>query len=96
MTTKHHYRYGVIIYGDKSQLAKPQFDVESTWTSEDPAYIAEDAAEDFHSEHDGWECKWPLTFDIFDGPTHLGRFQIEREYNPEFSAEPVDAPTQEV
>lgn len=26
---------------------------------------AEDAADDYHNRHDGWEATWPLTFAIF-------------------------------
>lgn len=42
--------------------------------------------EDYHHAHDGWEASWPLTFAIYDGDQLLGRFIVEREVVPQFSA----------
>lgn len=59
----------------------------------DPDDMAVDAAEDYHSNHDGWEARWPLTFAIYEteyGP-EVGRFTVEREYEPQFSASPLQA-----
>lgn len=49
---------------------------------------AEVAASDFYSEHDGWESTWPLTITLYDGKNgpELGRFTVEREYEPVFRA----------
>lgn len=50
--------------------------------------IAEQCAEDFHSNHDGWEVVWPREFVLYeteDGPT-LARFEVDMEARPEFSA----------
>ena len=48
------------------------------------------AAEHFHGECDGWECKWPLTFHLREvlrngdvGPEHI--FEVDRDMVPEFS-----------
>lgn len=50
------------------------------------AHVAEDAAKNYHSEHDGWEASWPVTFSIFDeAGAHLGDVEVEREYDPVFS-----------
>lgn len=49
---------------------------------------AADAAEDYHSRHDGFESRWPLDFTIFeseDGPG-VGCCEVEREHVPEFRA----------
>lgn len=49
---------------------------------------AEEAAEDYWQNHDGWESTWPLTFALYeteDGP-ELHRFRVEEESEPVFSA----------
>jgi hypothetical protein len=56
-------------------------------------YVAQDCAEDYHSNHDGWECSWPITFTLYDsedGPA-LACFEIERESEPVFYARPVSS-----
>lgn len=60
------------------------------WDSEsDLEFIAEEAAADFHSEHDGWEGNWPRTITLYDGKDGpaLGQFTVDREYEPSFSAQ---------
>lgn len=55
----------------------------------DLSLIAERCAEDFHSNHDGWECSWPREFVLWgseEGGEELGRFEIDRETVPVFSA----------
>lgn len=50
------------------------------------ADVAEECAEDFHSNHDGWEATWPLTLRLYaseDG-REVGRFEIDREAQPVF------------
>lgn len=53
----------------------------------DLSYVAEQAADDFHTNHDGWECSWPRQFKII-GPddTVLGEFEVDRDVEPVFSA----------
>jgi hypothetical protein len=50
---------------------------------------AQECAEDFHDNHDGWECNsWPYTFALRekeDGPV-VGRYAVEREAVPSFCA----------
>lgn len=46
---------------------------------------AEEAADDYHSNHDGWENSWPLTICVEqDGKT--GQFIVDREARPHFTA----------
>jgi len=54
----------------------------------DLEFLAEEAAADFHSEHDGWESAWPLTITLYDGKDgpELGQFTVDREYEPSFHA----------
>jgi hypothetical protein len=48
-------------------------------------WAAEEAAEDHHNNHDGWESSWPLTFVILDDELNeLGRFSVGREFVPQF------------
>lgn len=53
-------------------------------------WIAEDAAEQNHSENDGWEASWPRVFGILkDDGTPLGMFEVDREAVPQFHAAKV-------
>lgn len=50
--------------------------------------VAEDAAEDYYYNCDGWEDTWPLTFFIFDeNGKDVGVFDIEKECSPIFCAQ---------
>ena len=50
-------------------------------------YVAEDAAEDYHSNHDGWESSWHLRFTIVDSQGIDHDFEVSREAVPRFYAE---------
>ena len=78
---KHEYKFTA---GDSDH----RFTVMSDYLPRDPEWIAEDAAEQYHNEHDGWESRWPITFEVFDGEKSLGRFQVELEAEPVFRAYP--------
>lgn len=48
-------------------------------------------ADDYHSNHDGWESNWPLTFALHateEGP-EVARLNIDREEVPHFYASHV-------
>lgn len=54
----------------------------------DQQMLAELAADDFHSHHDGWEYSWPVRIELYgdeDGAA-VARFDVERESVPEFTA----------
>lgn len=58
--------------------------------TDDQQIIVETCAEDWHSNHDGWEAQWPRTFTLYadkEGPA-LAAFEVDREYVPSFSASP--------
>jgi hypothetical protein len=65
------------------------------WVITDPddhEHLAEKCADDFHSEHDGWEANWPLRITLYatkTGPA-VATFEVEREYEPRFNAMKVD------
>jgi len=53
-------------------------------------FIAEKAAEFDHGNRDGWECKWPLTYRIWDTDgLLLGTYSVDIEAVPEFFASRV-------
>jgi hypothetical protein len=65
---------------------KPSHD-EPSWAK----YAAEEAAEDYHSNHDGYEDDWPLTFVLLDDAgKELGRFMVDREAIPHFYAAKIE------
>lgn len=45
-------------------------------------------ADDYHSNHDGWEITWPRDFALYETEDGLevARFSIEREVEPRFYA----------
>ncbi len=59
---------------------------------EDVEDAAEQYADYFHSNRDGWENTWPVNFVVHDGARyHL--VTVDREYDPTFSAwRPVPLP----
>jgi hypothetical protein len=59
---------------------------------EDWSCVVTDLADDYHSNHDGWESAWPLEFRIYKHGVEKARFSIEREYSPEFYALEVPIP----
>lgn len=58
------------------------------------SFAAEDAAEDFHANHGGFGCAWPLIFVIQEGPAgpELGRYEVDCEHVPAFVAMPKRKP----
>lgn len=48
--------------------------------------VVTDLADDYHSNHDGWESSWPLQFRIYEDGVEVARFEVEREYDPRFTA----------
>ena len=47
------------------------------------------AAENYHYHQDGWECSWPLTFEIYIDGEKRGVFEVERVPVPEFTAKEI-------
>ena len=68
------------------------FELESPWSNEhaeDAAaeLIAEDAAEDYYGNHEGYEESWPCVISVFtESGRLLGTFTVEIELSPVFSA----------
>ena len=63
------------------------FELKSNWGDSEGEWIAREAAEDYHSQHDGWEASWPITLIIRrENGSEIGIYDIDREYVPEFYA----------
>jgi len=62
------------------------YEVETFWGKEELQYVAQAAAHDFHSNHDGGDWLWPLQFVIADESGELGTFSVKRYFSPTFSA----------
>ena len=57
---------------------------DGTWNDS----VAEQCAEDWHTNKDGWEGDWPRLFSLYrdkTGPA-FARFEVDRECVPQFSA----------
>lgn len=46
--------------------------------------LADDLAEDFFDNHDGWESSWPQTLRIFSRGEQVAAFTVEMEREPVF------------
>ncbi len=85
--TKTPYRYTIDGINDEDD----PFAFETEWSEIHLTYIAAEAGEDYHSNHDGWEDHWPLELVLYNKHMkNLGRFKIEVEPVPEFWASKVD------
>lgn len=80
--TRKTYWYSIDGHGDDLGI-----EFESSHLEID-RWLAEDCAEDYHGEHDGWECSWPMTFCIreVEGGPIVARFEVYRETVPQFTA----------
>lgn len=83
---KRRFQYWIPSYGQDASDAN---DIEAdVWDIEDAAV---EAAEDYHSNHDGWESSWPLLITVLaDGVTKT--FSVDREAVPQFWASPSPWP----
>jgi len=58
---------------------------------DDPELAAQEAAEDYFTNHDGWESNWPLTIALHEteGGPEKCRFRVDLETEPVFCAKRV-------
>lgn len=73
-------------YGDSA--CRYEFDAINDVDIENVRYLAQEAAQDYHNNRDGWESKWPLEFVLYktkEGP-EFARMFVELEYEPSFYA----------
>jgi hypothetical protein len=63
------------------------WELSTNWDTEHLDYIAEECADDYHGNHDGWESSWPVTFMMWDDQgQELGSCEVERDVEPVFRA----------
>ncbi|HGY3930753.1 TPA: hypothetical protein ACNVXV_002074 [Citrobacter koseri] len=62
---------------------RPIDDFEDAWDYEQ---LAQEAAEDYWENHDGWESRWPLNIELFADGSSVGMFEVVMETEPTFSA----------
>ena len=77
------YRHELTVQG--------RYDLTDKWDRES---LIKDCADDYHSNHDGWEAAWPITFALFateEGP-EVARFDVERDVEPVFYARAAPMP----
>lgn len=48
--------------------------------------VATDLADHFFHNHDGWDHSWPVQFRLYEDDKEVGRFSVEQEAVPSFSA----------
>lgn len=64
---------------------------QNLWSNCIDRSYAEECAEDFEHEHDGWESSWPHNFTLYeteDGPA-VATFCVDRDYKAVFYAKRV-------
>lgn len=73
-------------YSTDDEEFEQAYKFKSSWSTNNPEYVAEDAAGHFHNGG-GWEASWPVDIKVWleDG-TFLGKFDVDRDFNPVFSA----------
>jgi hypothetical protein len=83
MKTKVHYAVE-----DHGMTFEDSWSIDTVWDLDDALdYIAEECAENYHSEHDGWESHWPVTFVMWDAQgKELGTCEVYRDAEPVFRA----------
>jgi hypothetical protein len=59
-----------------------KYEFNPTWPNHHDA--AQDAADDYHSNHDGWEASWPVDFSVESPDGVVKSFSVDREARPEF------------
>ncbi|HEK3213401.1 TPA: hypothetical protein SMV50_001069 [Proteus mirabilis] len=59
-------------------------------TDDDLDSCIEECAEYYHANCDGLEYQWPLLFMLWIDDQYLGTFEVEREFDPVFSASKVE------
>ena len=84
-TTLYYSPHGDDTYHRHEVTVDGDYDLsDDTWNDS----LAEQCAKDWHSNCDGWEGVWPRVFALYrdtTGPA-FARFQVDREYEPSFSA----------
>ena len=83
-----YYRYHLPDGGGSPD--EDYYEFSSFFDPENGEFLAQDAAEDYHSNHDGWESSWPIELILLDSEGVLiGKYIVDRDVAPVFSAREV-------
>lgn len=81
--TKHTYEYSV---GRHPDYHKPES--RFAFPKNIPLYqrewrrVATEIADDYHSNHDGWEANWPVELRIYQDAEYVWKGEVDREMEP--------------
>ena len=78
-----HYTYIVDDYREFEHQLDYDYDLGDEYDLMD---IAEESAQDYYNNHDGWENVWPCSFEIIINDESIGMFQVDSEPIPVFCA----------
>jgi len=74
----------------KVPMYDAEYQIKTTMKGElsidDAGSLAEEAAEDFYNNHDGWECDWPIEFRITIGDNSSNLIKVELDSCPIFTS----------
>ena len=79
----------VVWYPALGPVPAPEKDTVYDWRVSDAKSAAEAYADFAHSHRDGYECSWPLTFRVRSPDGSTQDFEVERDFDPVFSARAV-------
>ena len=86
--TMNKYFYSV---GDKDFNDAFEIEVKYQYIDYSVEDVAEEAAEDYYDNHDGWEATWPQTIHVWnDKEEYLGAADVHVEYQSSFYGYPLE------
>lgn len=84
-TTNHTYEYSAGNHPhDHCGDCRFEFPKHQSLYHQEWRLVATDLADDYHSNHDGWEASWPIEFRIYKDAECVWKGDIEREMEPAF------------
>jgi hypothetical protein len=81
VSEKYDYTYTAHDYEDAQE-----FELRTIWEPDQVEEVAEEAAEDYFHNHDGWESSWPRPITIFRDGKKLRTVSVDMEAVPKFFA----------
>lgn len=67
------------VYSDRWDFPRHQCIYHEDWR-----LVATDLADDFHSNHDGWEAQWPVNIRIYKDDECVWSGDVDLEIEPNF------------
>lgn len=83
--TEHTYQYSAGCHPDyHAPESRFEFPCGQCLYTEDWRLVATDLADDYHSNHDGWESNWPIELRIYKNAECVWKGEVDREMEPAF------------